>query len=140
MSFVVGCGKQSPSDGKQETQSPQASAMVPQKTNDNEPADDQKYRDLKKEDGVNFGAYIDKMAFSFGGAPSGTLTKFGLVDSDGNFYELELESKEFSNGEIKTKLLGVVHSQSSGATSMSYAITESQIKKARAYLAEQKKK
>ena len=114
--------------------------MVPQKTNDNEPPDDQKYRDLKKEDGVNFGAYIDKMAFSFGGAPSGTLTKFGLVDSDGNFYELELETKEFSKGEIKTKLLGVVHAQSSGATSMSYALTESQIKKARAYLAEQKKK
>lgn len=139
ISFSVGCGKQSSSDGKQEAQSPQAGVVAPQKTN--EPvADDQQYRDLKPEDGVSFGAYVDKMAFSFGGAPSGTLTRFGLVDSDGNFYELELETKEFGNGEIKTKLLGIVHAQSSGATSMGYALTASQIKKARTYLAQQKKK
>jgi hypothetical protein len=137
MVFLVGCGKQSSTEGKQDKGSAQASTIAPQKTN--APAADE-YRDLKREDGINFGAYVDKMAFSFGGAPSGTLTKFGLVDADGKFYELELDSKEFSNGEIKTKHLGVVRAQSSGATSMSYALTESQIKKARAYLAEQKGK
>jgi hypothetical protein len=100
----------------------------------------QTYRDLKQEDGIQFGAYVDSMAFSFGGPASGTLKRFGLVDSGGQFIELELVDTNFTGGVIKTKKFGDVHAKSSGPSSMSYAITETQIKKLREFLAEQAKK
>jgi hypothetical protein len=104
-----------------------------------QPSNDDIYRQLQPRDGFTAAAYVADMGFTFDGTPSGTLTKFGLIDSQGNFHDLELESNEFKDGEIKTKLLGIVRATTVGATSMTYSMTETQIEKARAYLEEQKK-
>jgi hypothetical protein len=100
----------------------------------------QTYRDLKREDGIQFGAYVDSMAFSFGGPAFGTLRRFGLVDSEGKFIDLELVDTNFTGGVIKTKQFGDIHATSSGPSSMSYAATEAQIRKLRKFLAEQAEK
>ncbi len=100
----------------------------------------QTYRRLKQEDGLQFSASADSMAFSLGSPTSGTfvlpssgtLKKFGLVDSGGKLIELELIDPHFTNGVIKTKKFGDIH-----ATSTSYACTERQIKKLREFLVEQ---
>jgi ankyrin repeat protein len=117
--FLVGCGKNPP---------PEPNAT--------------EYSDLRWEDGVNFQADVNEMSFSFFGAPSGKLAKFGLVDANGTFYELGLESNEFKDGDIKTKFLGIVRGGKPAGmnTSMSYALTEAQVLKARSFLAEQRAK
>lgn len=95
------------------------------------------YRDLKSTDGIQFGAYIDTMEFSFGGRPSGTLKRFGLVGKDGELIDLELADTHFTDGRIKTKLFGEIIATSTGPTSLQYQATEDQIRKIQQFLSTQ---
>lgn len=101
----------------------------------------EKYRDLKREDGFNFGAYVAEMVFTFGGKPSGTLTKFTLViipaeHSKVEEVELELVDKDFNEGRIRTKMFGDIMVEK--GRGMYYSATESQIKKIQEFIAARK--
>lgn len=107
----------------------------------------EKYRDIEKADGFRF-LSIGQVGGIVGGLASGTLEKFGIVDSSGKFTQLELVETNFTNGHIKTKLFGDIlisnservfgdDSQLVRAGVVSYAATESQIKKIHEFLAKQ---
>jgi hypothetical protein len=99
-------------------------------------ASDAVYRDLKEEDGFEFGAYIASMKYTYGGRPSGVLSSFVLIDNkNGKKYELELVDKNFNNGHISTVLFGdIMVAHSDQGDSLIFSATELQIKKVHKYL------
>ncbi len=109
------------------------------------PSIQEKYRDIEEEDGFRF-FNLGQITGLAGELASGTLEKFGVVDSDGKVVELELVDKTFTNGHIKTKMLGDILVSNSErvfgdngnlvrAGAISYAATETQIKKIHELLA-----
>lgn len=95
------------------------------------------YRDLKKEDGIQFDS---RGVVSLSG-PSGKsyiIAGFGLVDSGGKFIELELIDHENITDVIKTKRFGNIILKSMNPEV--YAATETQIKQIHEFLSAQARK
>jgi hypothetical protein len=98
------------------------------------------YRDLKPEDGIKFkilGAFCD----SHPGQPTECqIGGLGVIGSDGEIITLQISSHsvEASNGTIYTSLFGKIILRSMDQET--FALTEGQIKKIKAFVAAQPKK
>ncbi|MFQ5750859.1 MAG: hypothetical protein ACE5HI_02585 [bacterium] len=94
----------------------------------------EEYRTLTKEDGLDCGARIASMEFSFGGEPTGELVSFECLDKNGNTVQLELASKKMIDGKIETKDFGTILLKSARGASSTYYMTDRQIKKIKEFL------
>jgi ankyrin repeat protein len=96
----------------------------------------EKYRDLTPEDNLSCGALVDRIEFTFGGEPpSGKLGGYECLDKEGKTRSIKLRSTELVDGKIETEDFGtILVTRKTVSTSFTYLMTESQIKKLKAFL------